>query len=456
MHIAHSRTLLTTVVIAERQRAVRQATLTGPAHLLLLTLMAISLAAPAAAQITIPGADGSDLPFTPTENTVVDLALADTAVWNDTNPNPGEGVYDPDKWAVVFRYTEVNIPGDVTVTFTNHPSRAPVVWLVSGSVTIDGTLDLSGANGHDGGAAAAPSEPGPGGFRGGRGSLSLGTSEGSGGYGPGGASYNINDATHHGSGGSYGSLGVVGGVGGGPVGPTYGNERILPLIGGSGGAGARIDGVGRGAGAGGGAILIAAASVITVEGTIKASGGGMGGGTGSYHGGCGSGGAIRLVCNNVLGTGLLHAEGGNFGNGGDGGDGRIRVESNDNQLSDPGSPAYTEDLPGDPATLWPTDGPTIKATTIFGQAVPADPEARLEFPNSDVMLSNPLPDVLLLEAQNMPLDWIVTVRVTRKSGQDLTWPAEIIGGVPELSTWQVPNLQLENGFSAIQIRAEAP
>lgn len=55
-------------------------------------------------QIIVPGADGSDGAFNPTTNVTINLALADAGAWNGPNPNPGEGVYDPDKWAVVFRY----------------------------------------------------------------------------------------------------------------------------------------------------------------------------------------------------------------------------------------------------------------------------------------------------------------------------------------------------------------
>jgi hypothetical protein len=55
-------------------------------------------------------------------------------------------VYDADKWAVVFKYTSVNILGGKKLTFKNHATRAPVVWLVSGNVTISGTVDLSGGS----------------------------------------------------------------------------------------------------------------------------------------------------------------------------------------------------------------------------------------------------------------------------------------------------------------------
>src|SRR5690606_12336124 len=127
------------------------------------------------------GANDSDGILHPTSNMTIDLGNAATGAWDDVRAVPGRGVYDPDLWAVVFHYSSVNIPNNVTVRFQNHPSRAPVVWLVSGDVTISGTvrvdaLDAGGTGGHFG-------EPGPGGFRGGRGNHGLGQLQ-SAGFGP--------------------------------------------------------------------------------------------------------------------------------------------------------------------------------------------------------------------------------------------------------------------------------
>jgi len=98
--------------------------------------------------INVPS-DGSDGAFNPTANVEVDLSQAVTGapgVWGEPwlQPGTGTGVYDADKWAVVFKYSSVNIPSGVTVTFKNHASRAPVVWLVQGNTTIAGTVNLDG------------------------------------------------------------------------------------------------------------------------------------------------------------------------------------------------------------------------------------------------------------------------------------------------------------------------
>ena len=179
------------------------------------------------AQLSIPS-DGSDGALNITANTVIDLSQAVTGTWDTNNSaNAGKGIFDPAKRAIVFKYSSVNINASRTVTFTNHPSRAPVVWLVQGNVTIAGTLSLNGSTPPFNNLLA---EPGPGGFRGG-----------------------ANGVPGIGSG-----LGVGGGINpsiAGSYATIYGNPSVLPLVGGSGG---------HGGGAGGGAILIATANSIRI------------------------------------------------------------------------------------------------------------------------------------------------------------------------------------------------
>jgi hypothetical protein len=187
--------------------------------------------------ITHDGSDG--VLSVGTANRTVNLAAAQTAAWNA--PGAGNGIYDPVKRAVVFKYSSVNIASTRTVNFINHPTRVPVVWLVTGNVVINGTVNLNGANGSNG--AVQLIEPGPGGFRGGI--------QGGSGFGPGGG---IADS------GKYSSF-------------PYGNTSIVPLIGGSGGGTPAPSYPSFASGGGGGAILIAAAGQITINGTIVANGG---------------------------------------------------------------------------------------------------------------------------------------------------------------------------------------
>src|ERR1039457_3085517 len=71
------------------------------------------------------GSDGSDGPFNPTANTVINMAL---------HPN---GIY---------QYTSVNIPANVTVTFIPNANNTPVYWLVQNAVTISGVVSALGQN----------------------------------------------------------------------------------------------------------------------------------------------------------------------------------------------------------------------------------------------------------------------------------------------------------------------
>jgi len=147
-----------------------------PTSLPLALLVLFSLIHSQAA-IIVPGANGSDGALNITTDTVIDLSQAVTGVWDaDNTANAGKGVYDPDKWAVVFKYSSVTVAATKTVTFINHPSRAPVVWLVNGNVTINGTVSLNGANGaNNNPSLMVPNlaEGGPGGFRGGSGYFSI-------------------------------------------------------------------------------------------------------------------------------------------------------------------------------------------------------------------------------------------------------------------------------------------
>jgi len=377
-----------------------------------------------------PGTDGD---FAPVASVQVDLGLAQsgpTVDWQTVGN--GNGVYDPAKWAVVFKYGSVNIPAGVTVTFRNHPSRAPVVWLVDGDVTIAGTVNLNGGNG-----VLFPNlaEPGPGGFRGGSGYLS-GSVRGGSGFGPGGGNRNAN-GTSHGGGGSYGGQASFGG-------PVYGNVQILPLIGGSGGAGS--DSCAYGGGTGGGAILVAASGSVTVSGSITASGGnGSGDGGGACgDGGGGSGGAIRIIAASLAGAGALRAGAGNDGGSAySGADGRIRLEVDPAQVSGTvatnSTPFTTPVAPADPPLLWPPDdgAPFVRIVSIGGVAVPEDPAASLQLPNADLVFENIASVQVVLEVRNAPETAAVTLVFQNRQGTRGTRNARFVGGNSVLSMWEV-------------------
>ncbi len=370
-------------------------------------LFIAAMALPLRAQISIPS-DGSDGALVITTNTVIDLSQAVTGVWSNNNAgNAGKGIYDASKWAVVFKYSSVNIASNAAVTFSNHPSRAPVVWLVNGNVTINGDLSLDG---EPWSSNERLPEPGPGGFRGGaqgQPSLSLGS-----GFGPGGY---YNDYGHYSG--------------------YYGTSQIIPLIGGSGGAGSTVNGT-----AGGGAILIAASGVITINGVCHANA--YAAGFGIYFG---SGGAIRLLADQVIGGGTVIAN--NYASG------RIRIEAN---LIGPAlgiNPTPSLALPN-PVVIWPdTNAPTVRIVSVGVQTAPLDPRANLGGGDDVTVFTNAAP--IVLETSNFPTNGTVTVYIKPRNGNQTVLPATYTGGTSNLATWQL-QATIPLRESVIQARVALP
>lgn len=342
------------------------------------------------------GSDGSDGPFVfvldqgSTTTMTVDLRLAADGPWTLPSPAAGQGVYDAANWAVVFKYTTIQVPAGKTVRFTNHRSGAPVVWLATGNVLIEGTVTLDGSAGASGSLGPRFAEAGPGGFDGGARGNDAVFDPASGGFGPGGAFAGL--TTVFGGGGGFAVSGNPG-SGGQPLGGSaYGNPTLVPLIGGSGGSagvGASSGSQSGNAGAGGGAITIAA----TFPSTITIVSGGIirvqGGGGGFTSAGAGSGGAIRLVANTVTVNGQMFANGGTGGTGGSGSGaaGRIRIDSPTVLGSGSISPTYTSAFTCRPVFQ---AVPTIRVVEIGGQAVPADPSARITTIDTQVNAATPV------------------------------------------------------------------
>jgi hypothetical protein len=384
-----------------------------------IKLAALALAFTAAAplgraQISIPFADGSDGALNLTSGTnTLNLAQAVTGVWTNTSSSPGNGIYDPTQWAVVFKYSSVNIASNTMLTFTNHPTHAPVVWLVNGSVTINGTLNLSGNNGNS--DPLNLTEPGPGGFRGGGDPL---YGEGSG-FGPGGGS----DA---GAGAYYG---------------YYGNPQIIPLIGGSGATGWG----GYNGGGGGGAILIAVTGTITVNGACLANGGW---GNWGYSG---SGGAIRLVANQIAGNGTIQALGGSGAT-----VGRIRLEANTVSGALTLNPVTAGLAPAAPPTIFPaTNSATVSVLSVQGLTAPTDPKAVMS-PNTsadDLTLVTTNSVNILLQTQNFPTNGTVTVLVKPRNALQTTLTASFVSGNTNAALWQVTTVLPYPAHTVIQAHA---
>lgn len=438
------------------------------------TLCLLAAAESANAAIVVPGANGTDGVLNITQDTVIDLSRATTGVWDqDNTANAGNGVYDGDKWAVVFKYTSVNVLAGKKLTFKNHATRAPVVWLVSGNVTIAGTVDLSGESQADkpifhpilSPTAGQLLEPGPGGFRGGAGWRG-GDVLSAAGFGHGGGG---TDGNNNGAHGGYGSKGMDRyRIGSG--GSVYGNPSMIPLIGGSGGAGGSQNGYGFMGGGGGGALLVASSGRLEIGrgGSVVALGGnGWDGVSGS-----GSGGGLRIVCSELSGEGSVSAVGGMNQGRTDlvGGAGRIRMERVANMANFTVSPApsIVDLTEGTAAVLWPPAGaPEAKIVQVNQVSAPADPKSAFGSYSPDVALPTGSTAYVIIETVNVEQASKVVVRITPRNGatigglklQDATEVnatiKEVISENPLKLRWQatVPTLP---GHSAIQARVVRP
>jgi hypothetical protein len=359
----------------------------------------------------------------------------------------GAGVYDPEQWAVVFKYSRVRIAPGVKVTFRNHPSRAPVVWLVDGPVEIAGTLSLNGQ-----GMVASPAlaEPGPGGFRGGMGTYGPGAGR-SDGFGLGGGG-----VADLGSGRTANQSGV-----------HVGNPSLLPLTGGGGGTGASQNSDVSG-GAGGGAILIATTGDLILNGRVEALGGPGGsrwpGGTTSGYGGGGAGGGIRLVAAHLRGTGAIEALGGPGGEGNQppGGRGLVRLESltRDAALQVQPDPSVVDLTEGANPLIWlPAAAPLVRIVSVGGQAAPLDPRAAFGALGADVQIPTVSTAPLVVETRNVEPFSLVSVRMTprsdgRHANTRLYLDANAVSAAGVLIWTNV--VPVPPGYSALQVHVVRP
>lgn len=348
-----------------------------------------------------------------------------------------------------------------------------MVWLVSGNVTIAGTVDLSG-EGYDaagitfnainqpfGGRLA---EPGPGGFRGGAPWRGGGIMHGAG-FGMGGGQ--LGKGYHFGD----NRKGGPGHFGPGQL-RSYGNPSLVPLIGGSGGAGAIESGSGYGGGAGGGAILVASRQKVEfiAGGQLLAIGG-------MYEDysrttGAGSGGAVRMICSEIAGIGSVNAAGGGGGwpSGSNGGDGRIRLErvANTANLTITPAPSTVDLTDGSTAMIWPPEGaPEARIVAVNEIPAPNDPKAAFGAYTPDVALPLVSSANVVVETVNVEQVSKVIVRITPRNGRTVDGVQsadlaevnatikEVVSETPLKLRWEatVPTLP---GYSAIQARIVRP
>jgi len=369
--------------------------------------------------IEIPEADGSDGVLNPSVNLQIDTRLAATTNWYLASPASGDGIYDPVKRVVVYKYTSVNIPTNVTMSFIANETSAPIVWLVDGDVTINGTLNLS-ASGSTAGAGGFVARP-----------VNRNTMVGGSGYG-GGTGIEV-EARHHEE-SSSGSLGDA---------RAYGNATLIPLYGGSNGGARSFSGS---PGGGGGAILIAATGSITLEGSITAKGVGSGGFSDKVPG---SGGAVRLVSEKLSGSGTIDVRGTNVS-----GKGRIRLEAKtdisffDVYFSTAGprvSKAVADDRP---VTVQPDTFPSCTILSVDSAQAPTDPLASLTTPDIQVPTSTNV--TVEIEVRNAePTTSTVELRICPGPSAVQFFPAIFVSGDINQSLWEV-QFAFPSGVSRLQ------
>jgi hypothetical protein len=325
--------------------------------------IAATISATVHAQVN-SGSDGSDGAFNVGATVTVDMSM------------------HPDG---IYRFTSVHVPGTAIVSFKANERNTPVIWLVQGDVTIDAggviylTADFQGTN--------------PGGFPGG-----IGGDLATAGDGPGGGEP-ARQLNQSGALGSYGD------------GKQYGNQFLVPLLGGSGGGGGSRSG--SNGGAGGGAILIAASGTITVNGTIVAGGGqGQSGVNGPLiAGGAGSGGAIRLIASRIDGTGSVLA----FGSQENLGLGRIRMDSFDHHFS--GTIRGTFSKGYQPIIVpSPSQGTQLSIESIGGISVVSPPSGLVSLPDAIIAAQQANPIAVVVRCSNLPLNTPLTITIKPASG----------------------------------------
>lgn len=258
----------------------------------------------------------------------------------------------------ILNYTTVNIPAGRTLNFGLNLRNTPVVMLVQGAVLISGTINISGS----------VRTPGPGGFYGGAYCQD--------GFGPG--------------------AGVMSGQRNGSwIGPL----SLVPIIGGSGGAGCQGGGGLEsydGGGGGGGAIVIASSLSVTVTstGTIQALAGHV------YT--VGGAGAIRLVSNSINVAGNLSAA-------------IVRLEAPLSALTYNGSGTPPVRSTINPAIV-PTNPPALNIISIGGYPVPS--YSGSSFSTIDVMLPAQLQDPIpvVVQATNVPVGSAVSIAFSGSIG----------------------------------------
>jgi len=321
----------------------------------------------------------------------------------------------------IYNFTTINVATGSTLRLSGAVFTSPLYFLAQGAVTIAGTIDLSGGNG----TAPTTSQQRTGGP----------TTPGAGGYGGGAAAFGA-DAALSGL-GPLGGAAYGGCFGDGGDGGFSGNQFLVPLVGGSGGAGYYPSG-----GAGGGALLVASSVSITVTGTISATGGTDATNT---NGGAGAGGGIRLVAPTITGNGAISAAGGYSHYNCRGANGTVRLEAFQNTFTGSGGGNVYTATPVNLFIPAVSSQPSIMVTSIGGVAVSPNPTGSFTVP--DVLVNSSSPLTVAIKASNIPLGTIPTIYFSTENypDQKIAASAGLAGTVASSTT--TATVTLNPGYS---------
>ena len=310
----------------------------------------------------------------------------------------------------VFNFTTITIASGVVLKLSGRTFSAPVYFLATGAIKIDGGIDLSGENGHPATNVASertPAAPGPGGYAGGIGGRSSTTNPPTAGGGPGG--------------------GVAGTGGGAASGVFGGSTYMLPLVGGSGGGGYGVANgcgttYGGGGGGGGGAIVIGSSTSIAFSRNVGSDAVVANGGTAGCGAGHGSGGSLRLVAPTISGNTEIQTNS-------PGPSGLIRFEANQNSFSCCPRGTFVFSIPFKIVTPVTQAQPNLQVTSINGVAINANP---FSFPDTTINSSAPV--VISVTAKSIPVGTVPKIIVYSEFGNDQTVDCTALQGTLQQST----------------------
>jgi len=170
--------------------------------------------------------------------------------------------------------------------------------------------------------------------------------------------------------------------------------------------------------------------------------------------GGGSGGAVRLVANRIIGTLRLALSGGSGGFGGQGGSGYVRLEAFDLTslnliliFNGTQSPRVTMATPG---VVVPANAPSIRIVSVAGIAPPNQPNGSLQGAPDIIMPANQSnPVSVALAGSNIPLGTTLQVTLTPENGARIVTQSTALTGTLASST-ATASVTLPDGISVIQ------